>query len=98
MLAACGGEKPESPGVGGSGGAGGGNGAAAPAGRNLVRADTDPWPDDPAGPAWEACGWVPQGDKGELSRFDWRTLRTDPAPWRSSGAWFDGVEARRTWV
>jgi hypothetical protein len=63
-----------------------------------VRADEGPWTDDPAGPAWDACAWVPAAEKGEFWRFDWRAVRETPTPWRMTSAWHDGVAVRRTWV
>jgi hypothetical protein len=60
--------------------------------------DDAAWSDDPAGVAWDACGWVPSGAKVSLWAFDLDVPRVHPAVWQETSLWRGAVEARRAWL
>ncbi len=96
LLAACGGKDDGDPRkVAGSGG----GGAAGPASVAPVALPDDaPWSDDPAGPAWDACAWLPVREKTEFLVFEPSFVRDDPSPWGLSQLWHDAVDVRRIWL
>ena len=60
--------------------------------------DEGPWSDDPAGPAWDACAWLPVREKTEFWVFEPSFVRDDPTPWGLSQLWHDAVDVRRIWL
>ena len=101
-LAACGGKDGgEAAKTGGGGGATGtvsATPAAIPAPPPAALPDEGPWSDDPAGPAWDACAWLPIREKTEFEVFEPSAVRDDPSPWGLSQMWHDAVDVRRVWL
>lgn len=100
VLAGCGGKDDGEPRkAGGDGGrSSGGVADSAPAAPPAARPDEGPWSEDPAGPVWDACAWLPIREKTELEIFEPAAVRDDPSPWGLSRMWHDAVDVRRVWL
>ena len=100
-LVGCGGKEGGEPRKGGGDGGGkidGGGADDAPAALPAALPDEGPWSDDPAGPVWDACAWLPIREKTELEIFEPAAVRDDPSPWGLSQMWHDAVNTRRVWL